>query len=110
MGSYGYLNLEGDVIANCIYGDYADDVASDVNEEEEETPGTIQYSMRELVDEYPISEGLAILKIGDRLGLIDVTGKVVLPLEYTGITPFENGIAFVRDKQGTWKKIKRTDL
>ena len=58
----------------------------------------------------PVSDGLAIIYLGDRYGIINDNGDVVVPLVYTAITPFENGEAFARDKNGTWSKIYSNQL
>ena len=63
-----------------------------------------------IIEERPISEGLAILSVGDRFGFIDNKGNVKVPLKYTAVTPFENGIAYVRDQDGKWVKIYKKDL
>lgn len=121
--TYGYLNTSGDILVNMIYGDWKQTVQSNENNEEEQN--LVEFSCG-IETTYPISyiitgdpwsnkssaisEGLGIVNIGNRFGLIDNTGKWVLPLIYTGITPFENGVAFVRDQEGNWKKIFRKDL
>ncbi|MBQ0089131.1 MAG: WG repeat-containing protein [Prevotellaceae bacterium] len=92
--SYGYLNDRGEILANCIYG------AND-NDSDEENP---------FVSEDAISEGLAILSIGDRYGFIDNAGNVVVPLNYTAVTPFEDGVALVRDQNGKWSKIYHEEI
>ena len=68
------------------------------------------YDMARLMYEQPISEGLAILNIGDRFGFIDNKGNIKVPLIYTAVTPFENGIAYVRQQDGKWKKIYKNEL
>ena len=57
-----------------------------------------------------ISDGIGILRLGDRYGFINTSGKIVVPLIYTAVTPFRNGISYVRDKAGKWHKIYRKDL
>ena len=98
---YGYINQSGDILANIIYG-YDDAMVWDEN-------GNLTYEAM-INDERPFSEGLAILNIGDRYGFIDYTGKVVVPLIYTAVTPFDDGIAFLRDQEGKWHKVYRKDL
>lgn len=107
--SYGYLNRKGEILANCIYG--YDSGIEDIEEEnvEEDFSGD-GFDITTIIDERPISEGLAILSVGDRFGFIDNKGTVKVPLEYTAVTPFENGIAYVRDINGKWKKISKKDL
>lgn len=105
-GSYGYLNMSGEILANCIYG-YNDENKDYIEENNEMGNG---YNMGDIIFEQPISEGLAILNIGDRFGFIDNKGKVVVPLIYTAVTPFENGVAYVRQQDGTWKKLYKNKL
>lgn len=105
-GSYGYLNMRGEILANCIYG-YNEENKDAIEENNGEING---YNMANLMYEQPISEGLAILNIGDRFGFIDNKGKVVVPLIYTAVTPFENGVAYVRLHNGQWKKLYKNKL
>lgn len=104
--SYGFVNIHGKMLANSIFG-------------HNKALGTIWSSdayyssdayLSDLLMDRPISDGLAVLNIGDRYGLIDINGNVVLPLVYTAVTPFENGISYVRDQEGNWSKIYRKDL
>lgn len=100
--SYGFVNIHGKMLANSIFG-------------HNKALGTIYTGssdayLSDLLMDRPISDGLAVLNIGDRYGLIDINGNVVLPLVYTAITPFENGISYVRDQEGNWSKIYRKDL
>ena len=100
--SYGYLNRKGEILANCIYG-YNSEEAYRIDYND-------GYDMARLIEDKPISEGMALLAIGDRFGFIDNKGNVKVPLKYTAVTPFENGIAYVRDQDGIWKKIFKKDL
>ena len=100
--SYGYLNRKGEILANCIYG-YNSEEAYQIDYND-------GYDMDRLIEDKPISEGMALLAIGDRFGFIDNKGNVKVPLKYTAVTPFENGIAYVRDQDGIWKKIFKKDL
>ena len=107
--SYGYLNMKGEVLANCIYGYYLGEEEMDEKDDEEEKHDE-GYNITEIIDDWPISEGLAILSVGDRFGFIDNAGTIKVPLKYTAVTPFENGIAYVRDLNGKWEKIYKKDL
>lgn len=107
--SYGYLNRKGEILANCIYGyDSGAELIEEDNTEEDYSDES--FDITTIIEERPISEGLAILSVGDRFGFIDNKGNVKVPLKYTAVTPFENGIAFVRDQNGIWKKIYKKDL
>lgn len=108
-GSYGYINKDGDLLANCIFVDDESESSDDGSSEEDEDDNKIDI-LTYLIEDRPISEGLALLVIGDRCGFIDNTGKVVVPLHYTAVTPFENSVAYVRDLEGNWSKIYRKDI
>lgn len=98
--SYGYLDMEGNILANCIYSeDYIENLDWDSRD-----------YLSTLIEGYPISEGLAILNIGDKFGFIDNKGNMAVPLIYTAVTPFNNGTALVRDKVGKWHKLNRRSL
>lgn len=102
-GSYGYVNMDGKVIANCIYG-YKSNDDSLYYEDGNLNP------VKEVVDIYPTSEGLAIISLGDRNGYIDANGKVVIPLNYSFLTPFSKGVAYGLDINGVWHKFYRNKL
>ena len=87
--TYGYANLKGDIIADCIYT-MSDD---------------IEYMMNNSL--VTISDGLAMLILGDRYGFINLNGEFIVPLNYTGALPFENGKALVRDEHGVWTEISK---
>ena len=98
--SYGYLDMEGNILANCIYPeDYIENLDWDSRD-----------YLSTLIEVYPISEGLAILNMGDKFGFIDNKGNMVVPLIYTAVTPFNNGTALVRDKGGKWHKLNHKSL
>ena len=64
----------------------------------------------EKINSFTASEGYGIVGIGGRYGFINTSGKVVVPLIYTAVTPFLNGVAYVRDKNNKWTKIYSKDL
>lgn len=103
---YGYINEDGKILANPIYG-YEEEEAYD-------NDGNMTYplAMGNMIsdEDGPVYEGLAILNLGNRYGYIDNTGKVVVPLVYTAITPFENGVCYARKQDGKWIKINRKDI
>ena len=103
--SYGYLNTKGEILSSCIYG-YGDKSLTEVMGELWKHSNDIALRL----EYFRISEGLAILNMGDKFGFIDNNGKVVVPLIYTAVTPFENGIAYVRLHNGQWKKIYKNEL
>ena len=57
-----------------------------------------------------ISEGYAVVSMGDRFGFIDNKGKFAVPLEYTVVTPFINGVAYGRQQNGKWVKLEKDKL
>lgn len=90
-GAYGYLNMNGDIIATGQCSS-SDDYYSNI------------------IREYRFSEGLAIINIGDLYGFINNKGDIVIPMKYTAVTPFVDGVCYVRDKEGKWEKILRKNL
>lgn len=89
--TYGYANLSGDIIASCIYN----------------LSERMKYMMNYKFA--PISDGLAMLVLGEKYGFIDNTGKIVVPVNYTAAIPFENGIGYVRDGN-KWIRIQKDKL
>ena len=122
--TYGYMNLEGDLLVNMLNGNWRDSSLYNTKESDEEYNYTefansieTEYSLGDLItgdgwshQSHAISEGCAIVNIGDRFGMINNKGDYVLPLIYTGIIPFVNGVSFARDQSGKWHKIYRKDL
>lgn len=109
--SYGYINIKGKMIANCVYG-YGG-VDSNFNEDDNGDDGEEggKYdAIAALIYENPISDGLALLAIGDRYGYVDIEGNVVAPLIYKAVTPFEDGVAYALRTDDKWIKIYRKDL
>ncbi|MDE5849991.1 MAG: WG repeat-containing protein, partial [Muribaculaceae bacterium] len=90
-GSYGYLNMNGEILATGQYSS-SEDYYTDI------------------IEDYRFSEDFAILNIGDRYGYINNKGKVVIPLKYTAVTPFIDGVCFARSKEGKWEKILINNL
>lgn len=112
----GYINIHGEILANCIYGSENNEgdgyegieMWNQIGDEEH---WTLEYNLYSLMyDNDCISEGLAIVNLGNRFGYMDNTGKFVVPMIYTAITPFVNGVAYARGQEGKWKKIYRKDL
>lgn len=99
--SYGYINIKGKMIANCVYG-YGGGDSNTIG-------GKVDMIAR-LIYEAPISDGLALLAIGDRYGYVDIEGKVVTPLIYKAVTPFDDGVAYALGTDDKWSKIYRKDL
>ena len=83
---------------------------NDEVEDSNEFGYTYGQAIHEEMDQEPIKDGLGFVQIGDRYGFIDKNGKFPIPLIYTAVTPFRNGVTFVRDQVGNWHKIYRKDL
>ena len=78
-GQYGYkLKSTGEIVIPLKY-DWADD----------------------------FSEGLARVRLNNKLGFVDKTGKEVIPLKYDGVISFSEGLALVRYK-GKYGFIDKT--
>lgn len=89
--TYGYANMSGDIIANCIYN----------------LSERMHYMMNNKFA--PISDGLAMLVLGEKYGFIDNTGKVVVPVKHSAAIPFKDGIGYVRDGN-KWIRIQKDKL
>ncbi|MCQ2132004.1 MAG: WG repeat-containing protein [Bacteroidaceae bacterium] len=110
--SYGYMSYDGGILANCIYG--MSELAG-INEDElnihydDSDDDMACIDAEDIMWNCPISEGLAILSLGDCFGFIDNKGEIVVPLIYTAVTPFKHGASFVRKQNGEWMKIYKKD-
>lgn len=114
--SFGYLNTKGRLLIGGICGkniDTSSSVDNNVDDDKEDMLAIEDFITCKQLGygcPTPVSDGLAIIYLGDRYGIINDNGDVVVPLVYTAITPFENGEAFARDKNGTWSKIYSNQL
>jgi hypothetical protein len=90
---YGYMNAKGEFLTGCIY---SSECLEDI----------YYYTFRH---EILIIDDLAILCIGDRFGLIDKNGDIVVPLIYSIILPFEDGTVYARKVDGTWIEMNMDD-
>lgn len=118
----GYLSATGELLTSCIYDEpaYMYGVNSDFMDSLYDASGCsfsdsiIQWKERERhissIDEQLASEGYGIIGIGGRYGYINTSGEVVIPLMYTAVAPFHNGVAYVRDQNNKWTKIYAKDL
>lgn len=110
--SYGYINKNGDILFNCIFGYPMDVDVEDIIEDQyifELSGYGSEADLGYLVNGV-ISEGYAVVSMGDRFGFIDNKGKFVVPLEYTVVTPFINGVAYGRQQNGKWVKLEKDKL
>lgn len=84
---YGYMNYNGEILTGCFYD----------TESLDEVYVNLPYEL--------LFDGLALLCIGDRCGLIDKNGEVVVPLIYSIILPFSDGTVYARKRDGTWVEL-----
>lgn len=110
--SYGYINKNGDILFNCIFGYPMDVDVEDIIEDQYNFELSGYGSSADLgaLVNGVISEGYAVVSMGDRFGFIDNKGKFVVPLEYTVVTPFINGVAYGRQQNGKWVKLEKDKL
>ena len=78
--------------------------------EEEGNDDEFMTEANDMTNFFSASEGFGIVGIGGRYGYINTDGKVVVPLVYTAVTPFLNGVAYVRDENNNWLKIYAKDI
>ena len=56
----------------------------------------------------PLSEGLAMVRIGQRWGFVDATGKQVIPVVYAEAYPFKHGVTSARRRgESGWILINK---
>lgn len=88
---YGYMNYNGEFLTGCMYD--LKNVEKVYNDVKFDT----------------IFNGLALLCIGNRCGLIDKNGDIVVPLIYSIILPFTDGTVYARKTDGTWIELNVKD-
>lgn len=88
---YGFMNLKGEILAGCLFD-----------------PKRIFNFYENSGDPYDalICNGLGLLCIGDRCGLINKDGKIVVPLIYSIIVPFFDNTIYGLKPDGTWVDLK----
>lgn len=100
---YGFINEKGEYKIPAVYKDaagFSEGLANVVKENQKVeyigkdgktvfTPeGEIEYA-------YPFKDGMALVKIGNKYGYINRTGKVVIPVQYEEANNFSEGLAMV---------------
>ena len=86
---YGYMNMKGELLAGCLYED-----------------GSMENVYLNLDGEdHLITHGLAMLCVGDRCGFVDKEGRIVVPLIYSAIVPFDDGTVYALKQDGTWDEL-----
>lgn len=105
-GKYGFMSSQGELLTSCIYDEYAS-IGSFISENEYEG---FKEECKRSMNEYTASEGYGIIRLGDHFGFINTEGKVVVPMIYSAVTPFHNGVSYVRDMSGKWTKLYSKDL
>ena len=107
----GFISPTGELITSCIYDDYAESFDSQFSDDSgDELDETIIDIFNQTINSWAASEGYGIVNVGNRYGFIDTKGDVVVPLIYSAVTPFVNGVAYVRDGNGKWTKIFSKEL
>lgn len=113
-GSYGFVNTKGEILVNFPYGDYFENYQYEDKQEEDNEYEDEIYDTKALISNWArdriVTEGLAMVWVGNKYGFINQDGEFVVPLIYTDITPFENGVAFAKQEDGKWIKIFAKDL
>lgn len=114
VANYGYIDFNGNILANCIYG--YDWENMEETQDEDEGSSYEAFMNFEIFrggnndTKQSINEGLAIVNIGNCYGFINNKGEYVVPMIYNAITPFEDGVAYGRKQDGTWQKFIRNNL
>lgn len=85
----GYMNMKGELLAGCLYED----------------AGMANVYFNIGGADYLITHGLAMLCVGDRCGFIDKEGRIVVPLIYSAIIPFNDGTVYSLKQDGTWEEL-----
>lgn len=118
----GYMSEKGDVLTSCIYDEYANYFnlgepqrsEFDTEDEFQESLSYFNSVVRPIfeltINSWSASEGYGIICLGGLFGFIDVSGKVVVPLKYSYVTPFVDGVSYVKDRDGKWTKLYSKDL
>jgi hypothetical protein len=118
----GYLSTTGELLASCIYDepaelygvncDFMDNLYDSIDWSYGDSISHWQAREQHIlsIDEDLASEGYGVVGIGGRYGYINTSGKVVVPLMYTAVSPFHNGVAYLREESGKWTKIYAKDL
>jgi hypothetical protein len=85
---WGFIDKTGTLVIPFTFDDVAED-----NYGGFEDPNSAQFLPKPFRN---FSEGLCAVRIGDKWGYIDKTGKVVIPAEYDSAGTFSEGLACVR--------------
>lgn len=119
---YGFMSANGELLTSCIYDDFYqstnnEPIPDDYDSYEEYLDALKYYNNNPpdedeqlIINTWIASEGYGIINVGGAFGFIDSTGKVVVPLKYSFVTPFVNGISYVKDASGKWSKIFSKNL
>ena len=86
---YGYINDKGEVLAGCLY----------------DSSSLENMYLNDFTETDLISDGYAMLCIGDRCGYVNKEGKIVVPLIYSIIVPFYDGTIYGLRQDHTWEEI-----
>lgn len=86
---YGYINDKGEVLAGCLY----------------DSSSLENMYLNSFTETDLISDGYALLCIGDRCGFVNKDSKIVVPLIYSIIVPFYDGTIYGLKQDHTWDEI-----
>ena len=86
---YGYMNMNGKLLGGCLYED----------------GGMEKVYINLDGKDHLITHGLAMLCVGDRCGFVDKEGRIVVPLIYSAIVPFDDGTVYALKQDGIWEEL-----
>lgn len=116
---YGYIDTNNVPVIPCIYRDAGvvgdGGLAAVINEQGEcgyiDTHGdvVIPFRWKPAKENFHARfiEGRAVVCDGDRFGIIDTAGNCVTPCRWSEISPYSEGIALVRDSDGSYGYMDR---
>lgn len=118
-GKFGYIGEDGKFIINPTYkfaSNFSEGLAFVTSENSFPTcinnKGETKFVLKEAALVGVFHEGLAVIKIKDKFGYIDINGKTVINPQFEGIKNFSDGIAAVsikkdKDSEAVWGYIDK---
>lgn len=108
-GLYGFYSLsKRKKLYDCIFGyGSSDSYSSKGSSKNDVGIQHLRYCLSKSInDDAWASQRLIPLNLGDRYGLMSsLTGEIILPLNYSMITPPVGDVIYVRDLYGQWTKL-----
>lgn len=118
---FGFIDRTGEEVISLKY-DFASDFSEDfswvrkgdkmgcINRQGFEAIPFVYDAISDFViehnEQYKFKEGLACVKMNDKWGYVDYTGKVVIPFEFEDAWGFSEGFAWVK-KSGKWGVVDK---